>query len=88
MLLEELVGTAEMTVTDKATVRRQRRRVHGFQHQVFADIDQFFRALRMGAPEQKHQALLLLADHLDHPIGKGLPADLGVGTGDAVLNRQ
>src|SRR3990167_3162452 len=88
MLLQKLVGTAEMAVADKAEVRRQRRGVYGFQHQMLAGIDELFLALGMGTPEQKNQALLLLADHLDHLVGKGLPADLGMGASDAVFHCQ
>src|SRR3546814_4614789 len=53
-----------------------------------ASVDQLPRALGVGTPQQKHQALALAVERVDRRIGEAFPALALVRTGAALFHRQ
>lgn len=88
LLSQKLIGTTEVAVTQKTTMRRQWRRVRRLEHQMPRRIDQSRLRLCVRAPEHEHQMRATLANHLDHSVGELLPASLGMGSCQALLHRQ
>src|SRR5476649_2682596 len=74
ILLQKLVGPAEVSATEEAAISGQRRRMHRRQHQMLRSINELLLALGMRAPQHEHQMRLMFADHFNDPIGEKLPA--------------
>src|SRR5712691_3931236 len=63
-----------MPAAEKSAMRRERRRMRPFQHQVFPGVDKRALFLRVAPPEDEHQALALAVEHVDDGVGELLPA--------------
>src|ERR1700735_5366923 len=77
-----------MTAADKPAMGRQWRRGYRTEHAVPAAVDQLPLALRVGTPQQEHQALALAVESVDRRIGEPLPPFALVRTGASVLDRE
>src|SRR3546814_8511462 len=80
------VGRREMPAAEEAAMRGQRRGMRGLQHPVPARVDHRALLLRVGAPEQEHQALALAVERLDDMVGEAFPALALVRAGAAFLD--
>src|SRR5713226_4386802 len=63
-----------MPATEESAMRRERRRMRTFQHQVFPGVDKRTLFLRVAPPEHKHQALAFAVEHVDDCVRELLPA--------------
>src|SRR3546814_3164644 len=77
-----------MPAAEEAAMRGQRRGMRGLQHPVPARVDHRALLLRVGAPEQEHQALALAVERLDDMVGEAFPALALVRAGAAFLDRE
>src|SRR6266508_6240720 len=62
-----------MPAAEKSAMRRERRRMRTFQHQVLPGVDKRALFLRVAPPEHEHQALALAVEHFDNGVRELLP---------------
>lgn len=88
VLLEILVGKAEVMVAEETAVSRQRRRVCRAQYEVARLVYQLRLALRIAAPKYEHEVVLVGRQHADNGVGELLPAVALVASGGMGAHSQ
>src|SRR5882672_3424153 len=74
LVLQIVVDLRKMPAAEKSAMRRQRRRMRAFEHQVFARVDKGPLLLRIAPPKHKHQTFALAVERIDDDVRKLLPA--------------
>ncbi len=88
MLLQPMIGFAEVAAAKEAAVRRKWRWMRRLQYQVLVRIYQLCFVLRKLAPQHKHHMLLICRHMPYHFIGKGMPSCLCVRIGSIGHHRE
>lgn len=73
VLLQELIGKAEMVVAEKSPVCRKRGWMCGSKHEVLALVDKLHLALRIASPQNECDVLFLIANDFDDSVGESFP---------------
>jgi hypothetical protein len=71
---KEVIGLLEMPVAEKATMRREGRRMRAFQNQVPVTVNKAALFLGIASPEQENDILPFLVECGDGRVGEFFPA--------------
>src|SRR3546814_13980083 len=74
LLRQKGVGLRKMPAPQKAVMRRKGGGVRRLKHQMPRAVHKLRLALRIAAPQQEHDRLVLLIDQPDDGVGELLPA--------------